>query len=455
MTIGERIAQKRKENNLSQEALGEALGVSRQSISKWESNNALPEIEKLIAMSKLFSVSVGWLLGVEETEQRAEADEGGAAESAPEDSGELSEQQLKMVEEIVSRYIAAQPKPQTLSPRRRRIVKVCVVAAAVCLAMGLFWLSSQMDQMENQYNNLQYALDRVTDSVNSQINGIGSRVEEILQSQNNLTADYAVDWVETDIPAGTVTIRAWAVPKTYREGMTATFLAVCGGETLEIPAELKEGQTFSATFDCPLVDDIQVSVVFLSEDLRETQFLQDFYDLYYNTVPVVDLDDTWCFDEVTLENGNLNIPTNILRYRVWDTDYYGESGDVTEVAQVRVGLFKNRELVAWGEPIEQPSNYHGFEDWGFVQFEAVSLPVEQEDTLCYALVVTDEYGRTTVRGGEEYAVTGATSEDGEQAIPTEEGNVSPSVEVQQPLTTTGESHYYEYDDPADWGLTGY
>lgn len=455
MTIGERIAQKRKENNLSQEALGEALGVSRQSISKWESNNALPEIEKLIAMSKLFSVSVGWLLGVEETEQRAEADEGGAAESAPEDSGELSEQQLKMVEEIVSRYIAAQPKPQTLSPRRRRIVKVCVVAAAVCLAMGLFWLSSQMDQMENQYNNLQYALDRVTDSVNSQINGIGSRVEEILQSQNNLTADYAVDWVETDIPAGTVTIRARAVPKTYREGMAAAFLAVCDGETLEIPAELTEGQTFSATFDCPLVDDIQVSVVFLSEDLRETQFLQDFYELYTETVPVVDLDDTWCFDEVTLENGNLNIPTNILRYRVWDTDYYGESGDVTEVAQVRVGLFQNRELVAWGEPIEQPSNYHGFEDWGFVQFEEVSLPVEQEDTLCYALVVTDEYGRTTVRGGEEYAVTGATSEDGEQAIPTEEGNVSPSVEVQQPLTTTGESHYYAYDDPADWGLTGY
>ena len=455
MTIGERIAQKRKENNLSQEALGEALGVSRQSISKWESNNALPEIEKLIAMSKLFSVSVGWLLGVEETEQRAEADEGGAAESAPEDSGELSEQQLKMVEEIVSRYIAAQPKPQTLSPRRRRIVKVCVVAAAVCLAMGLFWLSSQMDQMENQYNNLQYALDRVTDSVNSQINGIGSRVEEILQSQNNLTADYAVDWVETDIPAGTVTIRARAVPKTYREGMAAAFLAVCDGETLEIPAELTEGQTFSATFDCPLVDDIQVSVVFLSEDLRETQFLQDFYELYTETVPVVDLDDTWCFDEVTLENGNLNIPTNILRYRVWDTDYYGESGDVTEVAQVRMGLFQNRELVAWGEPIEQPSNYHGFEDWGFVQFEEVSLPVEQEDTLCYALVVTDEYGRTTVRGGEEYAVTGATSEDGEQAIPTEEGNVSPSVEVQQPLTTTGESHYYAYDDPADWGLTGY
>ena len=84
MTIGERIAQKRKEQNLSQEALGEALGVSRQSISKWESNNALPEIEKLIAMSRLFSVSVGWLLGVEE----APAEDGGEAR---EGSDELSE----------------------------------------------------------------------------------------------------------------------------------------------------------------------------------------------------------------------------------------------------------------------------------------------------------------------------------------------------------------------------
>lgn len=37
MTMGQRIAQKRKEQNLSQEALGETLGVSRQSISKWES----------------------------------------------------------------------------------------------------------------------------------------------------------------------------------------------------------------------------------------------------------------------------------------------------------------------------------------------------------------------------------------------------------------------------------
>lgn len=63
MGIGQRIAQKRKELGLSQEALGDRLGVSRQSIYKWEADAALPEIEKLVALSKLFGVPVGWLLG--------------------------------------------------------------------------------------------------------------------------------------------------------------------------------------------------------------------------------------------------------------------------------------------------------------------------------------------------------------------------------------------------------
>lgn len=65
LTIGQRIAAKRKELGLSQIDLGEKMNVSRQSVSKWESDTALPEIDKLIALSKLYQVSVGWLLGVE------------------------------------------------------------------------------------------------------------------------------------------------------------------------------------------------------------------------------------------------------------------------------------------------------------------------------------------------------------------------------------------------------
>ena len=68
-TLGARIAAHRKRLSLTQEALGEKLGVSRQAIYKWEQDAAVPEIDKLISLSRLFDVSLGSLLGLEESAQ--------------------------------------------------------------------------------------------------------------------------------------------------------------------------------------------------------------------------------------------------------------------------------------------------------------------------------------------------------------------------------------------------
>lgn len=62
MTIGERIQQLRKAAGLSQEQLAEKLDVSRQSVSKWELNDAVPELTKVIALSELFEISTDELL---------------------------------------------------------------------------------------------------------------------------------------------------------------------------------------------------------------------------------------------------------------------------------------------------------------------------------------------------------------------------------------------------------
>ena len=61
-TLGGRIQAGRKAAGLSQEALGERLGVSRQAVSRWEADAAVPELEKLIAMSRLFGVTTDFLL---------------------------------------------------------------------------------------------------------------------------------------------------------------------------------------------------------------------------------------------------------------------------------------------------------------------------------------------------------------------------------------------------------
>ena len=68
MSIADKIIKLRKEKGLSQESFAEAMGVSRQSVSKWESGSALPDTDKIIAMSVLFGVSTDYLLKEDVTE---------------------------------------------------------------------------------------------------------------------------------------------------------------------------------------------------------------------------------------------------------------------------------------------------------------------------------------------------------------------------------------------------
>lgn len=70
MTLGEKLSKLRKEYNYTQEQLADILGVSRQSISKWESDIAYPETDKLIKIGKLFECSMDYLLNEDITEKQ-------------------------------------------------------------------------------------------------------------------------------------------------------------------------------------------------------------------------------------------------------------------------------------------------------------------------------------------------------------------------------------------------
>ena len=65
MTLGQRIQAHRTRLGLSQEGLGDKLGVSRQAVSKWEADGAVPDTDKLIALSRLFGISLNELLQVD------------------------------------------------------------------------------------------------------------------------------------------------------------------------------------------------------------------------------------------------------------------------------------------------------------------------------------------------------------------------------------------------------
>ena len=73
MTLGEKLSKLRKEYNYTQAQLAYILGVSRQSISKWESDIAYPETEKLIELGKIFECSMDYLLKDEVAEKTGDS----------------------------------------------------------------------------------------------------------------------------------------------------------------------------------------------------------------------------------------------------------------------------------------------------------------------------------------------------------------------------------------------
>lgn len=430
MTTGQKIAARRKELELSQEALGDKLGVSRQTVYKWESDISLPDIDKLVALSRLFQVPVGWLLGVEEEPEPQSVD--------------FSPEQLKLLEEILGRYQRAEP--EELSEGQRKQVEELVgrppkkrrrwpwVLAVLVIAVGGWTLFQRLDQMEQQYYDLANSVGNITYSVNSQIGSITDRVEEVLKAQNDLTADYGTQLVSADLASNTVTFSLRAVPKTYPPGMSVIFLADNGEETLEFPAQEGENGTFTGEAACTLTDTITLSAVFVTGDTRQTQLLDQYVDLYSDSLPQIDVNSLLSIFEVEeydQGDGSFVIPEEYV------TVSNGQNGSsvsavweqlgVSQLRKVEVGLFYNEKLVQWLTPCQKPSNYKGFEDEDFYHLDPVTLTMEEGDVLEIAARGTDQYGRQWVALGGAFQV-----KDGELTHP---------------------DSYAIFSDPAHWDFT--
>ena len=386
MTTGQRIAQKRKEAGLSQEALGGELGVSRQSIYKWESDAALPEIDKLVALSRRFGVTVGWLLGVEEAPEAA---------SAP-DSGELTDAQLKMVEEITARYIAALPAPK---PRK----KWPYVLAAL---MVLYAAHRAYQSIDRQFDGVYSRIGQMDSSMSNQVYSISGQVEEILKQQNSLTVDSGTSLELYDLKANTVTFSVYAVPKTYVEGMTMEFLAENGETTSNVVGKAGEdgtNQRFSATVSIPLTDDITLSALLVLPDgTRQTQPLQTYSGLYSGSLPdMEDISDTDLENRAQIENGTISFSDAMEFAVTLNTKLDNILIPRAEAVSSQMGLFKNQRLIAWAEPIsaEEQTSFQGYDNALFFRLEPLSFPFAAGDILETAVLLTDEYGRETICPG--------------------------------------------------------
>lgn len=209
-TIGQRISQCRKHAELSQEALGEKLGVSRQAVSKWEADAVIPEIDKLIGLSRLFDVSVGWLLGVEEPAPAAE------------------DPALTRIEALLSEH-----------PRQSKWLKPVLFLTALCaiisLCLSLYSLHRQAQWIE-QFQTSEVLVDQIQSHYGTSLKGTFVQIEPW------------EDWKGAEL---TFTL----TPKDFGQGDTARVNAISGGKIVET-AECTYAQGFwTAQLSLPCATD--------------------------------------------------------------------------------------------------------------------------------------------------------------------------------------------------------
>ncbi|MBQ4411060.1 MAG: helix-turn-helix transcriptional regulator [Firmicutes bacterium] len=105
MILADKIIDLRKRAGYSQEELAEQLGVSRQSISKWEGAQSIPDMNKILAMANLFGVSTDYLLRDE-----MEAPEGASVDSGTEEGLETVRVSMETARAYIEAKTAAAPK---------------------------------------------------------------------------------------------------------------------------------------------------------------------------------------------------------------------------------------------------------------------------------------------------------------------------------------------------------
>lgn len=391
-TLGSRIQEGRRAAGLSQEALGERLGVSRQAVSKWEADAAVPELENLIAMSRLFGVTIGTLLGVEPLAGAADgahSEEGAPPKEDAPSPAELTDRELAAAEAIAAKYLAA------VRPQQSRSRQIAVGAAGCTLALGLVLAGIRLEALDRQMQDLQSQMGAVQAQVGQQLSDftgqVTDQINNILSEKNNILSNYNVEITDFDGEEKTVTLTVTAVPKEWTEDTTATFTAVLSDGHQFFKEAIRQAGGFAAeSWVLPMDQAITLSAALTDGGVTRSGPLEVLYDCMPGTYQLQVKGD-W---SLTLHRGQGRVSLGDLNLQI-------ESDPRIALMPTAVDLCLYRNLETEPEQvISLPQAVSLYRDQGYVQLYdgegcQTTFDLERGDTLVAAVRVTDDHGQTT------------------------------------------------------------
>lgn len=396
LTIGQRIAAQRKLHGLSQEALSEELGVSRQAISKWESDAAIPEIDKLIILSRIFGVSVGWLLGTEKE-----------STFNPEDG--LSDAQAKMVEEIVTRYREAPPRKMS---RSAVALLVCLLAA---VAAAFLYAGNQISVLSHANDTAQSQIDSLTQSnqsIQSQLNEMRTLLDTQNETSKVLRSHVPLCYLSDDLKSAEV--QFYFFPKLYQENVTAYLSILNPAAGVKELLECKWMQDrYMVNAVLPLADHYQYSFLLVSDTGYQEELLERgtyFSDLLTHSAFFIGETDPKYHQMMAGESAVISEDETVYRYHSpLHVPCIQEKNGLMPFRDVTISLTHNGALLWQEDYTEQFRDIYAeakiLSDPVFPDIE-VELPELQEgDRLVLELTATTFTDRTLVTRLDDLTVT--------------------------------------------------
>lgn len=400
MTLGQRIQELRKQKGLSQESLGEALGVSRQAVSKWEGDNGIPELETLVAMSRLFEVTVGQLLGVEES-SRTEI----------EPSDRISEGRLEAILRQYAEEASSYRQEDPQLTRWRMGVKSLVAIVACVLAAVLVVVFVQNNTLRKTVKLLQRDVSNLQSQVSQNQSNLAGTIRntiyDVLTEEARLLNQFEWHLIDFDLEKQTATVQLNATLKEYTAGSKLQFTASWhkADDTEGVTySDWAEGPDFTASITLPLNyhTDIGIRVESADGTIRE-QPVDTIYELHPDNFHLYAGDLMAPFAITTKNFGVTNTTSKaeqefIRIHSVFPKFVWPEKAVI--IAYVNDEEVFSEEMTITPNPSEKGQHLASIADYYF------DLTLVEGDALKVVLLVTDNLGRT------EELVEGGTVKDG-------------------------------------------
>lgn len=273
MNFNENIRNLRKEKGLSQEYFAEKLGVTRQTISKWETGAAMPDLKKLTEIADFFNVSMDTILGMEikdkSSVQSSSADNGHNNNTNNNENNYNTEYQKEYANQLFS---IAYQNQQVQNHANHKALKTVAVLLSIAIACSIFGLIYLFDMIDSKINNLQNQINMLSSQINTQQN---------YTYDENEYSEFSYEFVgiKNTEEANIINTKFSYAPNTYpKNALIYLHITNSNGAVQRVDMQLNDG-IFTANTDIDVTSPPESIYIYIDDGDVITRELSDFYEI--------------------------------------------------------------------------------------------------------------------------------------------------------------------------------